>query len=107
MIEARDQLRAKGIATGYLLLKALPLTDHLERFVRRYRRIYVVEQNRDGQMAERVRIELPAEAGRVRSVRHYTGMPIDARFVSDAIVSQERDARPAAAAHPVTEGASR
>jgi len=107
IIEARDQLRARGIATGYLLLKALPFTDHLERFVRRYRRIYVVEQNRDGQMAERVRIELPAEAARVRSVRHYTGMPIDARFVSDAILSQERDARPAAAPHPVTEGASR
>ena len=89
MIEARDQLRAAGVATGYLLLKALPFTEHLARFVKKYRRIYVVEQNRDGQMAELVRLELPAEAGRVRSVRHFTGMPVDARSVSEEILKQE------------------
>jgi 2-oxoglutarate ferredoxin oxidoreductase subunit alpha len=89
MIEARDQLRAAGVASGYLLVKALPFTEHLARFVRKYRRIYVVEQNRDGQMAELVRLELPTEAGRVRSVRHFTGMPVDARSVSEEILKQE------------------
>jgi len=102
MVEARDQLRAAGLATGYLLLKALPFTEHLARFVRRYRRIYVVEQNRDGQMAELVRLELAAEAGRVRSVRHFTGMPVDARFVSEEILKQE-GASVSAPAPPVAE----
>src|SRR5258705_4899118 len=64
MIEARDQLRRQGLHNRYLLLKVLPFTAHLKRFVGKYRRIYVVEQNRDGQMAELVRLELPAEAGR-------------------------------------------
>ena len=105
MIEARDQLRATGVASGYLLVKALPLTEHLARFVRKYRRIYVVEQNRDGQMAELVRLELPAEAGRVRSVRHFTGMPVDARSISEEILKQE-SAR--AAAEPrVPQGVAR
>ncbi|HEY6867137.1 MAG TPA: 2-oxoacid:acceptor oxidoreductase subunit alpha [Candidatus Eisenbacteria bacterium] len=107
MLESRDQLRARGVATAYLLLKALPFTEHLERFVRKYRRIYVVEQNRDGQMAELVRLELPSEAGRVRSVRHYTGLPVDARFVTDAILAQERDARPASGRPAVVEGVTR
>lgn len=107
MIEARDQLRAQGMRTGYLLLKALPFTEHLERFVKRYRRIYVVEQNRDGQMAELVRHELPAEAGRVGSVRHYTGMPVDARFVSEEILSQERGASPSPRREPVAQGVTR
>ncbi len=105
MVEARDQLRAGGLPTGYLLLKALPFTEHLARFVRKYRRVYVVEQNRDGQMAELVRAELPAEAARVRSVRHFTGMPVDARSVTEEIVKQE--GAPAAAERRVPEGATR
>ena len=89
MIEARDQLAAAGIASGYLLLKALPFTTHLAAFLERYPRVYVVEQNREGQMAELVRAERPDAAGRVRSVRHYTGMPIDARSVTDEVLRQE------------------
>jgi 2-oxoglutarate ferredoxin oxidoreductase subunit alpha len=104
MVEARDQLRAAGLATGYLLLKALPFTEHLARFVRKYRRIYVVEQNRDGQMADLVRLELPPEAARVRSVRHFTGMPIDARTVSEEILKQEGAP---AVERPVPQGATR
>ncbi len=105
MVEARDQLERAGVATGYLLLKALPFTEHLAKFVKRYRRVYVVEQNRDGQMADLVRLELPADATRVRSVRHCTGMPIDARFVSDEILKQEGASAPSARA--VSQGASR
>ena len=89
MIEARDQLRAAGLATGYLLLKALPFTEHLARFVKKYKRVYVVEQNRDGQMCELVRLEVPVDAGRIRSVRHFTGMPVDARTVTEEILKQE------------------
>ncbi len=107
MIEARDLLRKQGVPTGYLLLKALPFTEHLERFVRRYRRVYVVEQNREGQVAALARNELPSEAGRIGSVRHYTGMPIDARFVADGILGQERDAAAAPARATVAQGATR
>ena len=107
MIEARDQLRQQGVRTGYLLLKALPFTEHLAHFVRKYRRIYVVEQNRDGQMAALVRLELPNEAGRVGSVRHYTGMPIDARFVSEEILNQDRSASPSPKRPPAEQGVTR
>ena len=111
MIEARDQLRAAGVPTAYLLLRALPFTEQLERFVKRYRRLYVVEQNRDGQMAELVRLEVPAEAGRVRSIRHYTGLPVDARSISEPILAAERGApdpaSPGAPAAAVAEGVTR
>ncbi|TMQ61818.1 MAG: 2-oxoacid:acceptor oxidoreductase subunit alpha, partial [Candidatus Eisenbacteria bacterium] len=102
LVEARDQLRARGIPTGYLRLKAVPFTPHLVSFVKRYRRIYVVEQNRDGQMADMIRLEVPEEASRVRSVRHYTGLPIDALSVTEEIVRQE-----GAPVAPVAAGASR
>jgi 2-oxoglutarate/2-oxoacid ferredoxin oxidoreductase subunit alpha len=87
MIEARDQLREAGVTTGYLLLKALPFTDHLAAFVKRHRRVYVVEQNRDGQMADLIRLELANNgAEKICSVRHYTGLPIDARWTAQAIL---------------------
>ncbi len=91
MVETRDQLREVGVASGYLLLKALPFTDDLKRFVRQHRRVYVVEQNRDGQMFDLVRLDSePAEVAKLRSVRHYNGLPVDARSVTDAILSLER-----------------
>lgn len=52
--------------------------------------MYVVEQNRDGQMLSLLKLDVAAEqVGKLRSVRHYNGLPIDARSVTDDIVSQE------------------
>jgi 2-oxoglutarate ferredoxin oxidoreductase subunit alpha len=89
--ESRDQLeRETGTRTGYLRLRAYPFTPELDEFVDRYRRIYVVEQNRDAQMLSLMRLECtPERIARLRSVLHYSGLPIDARSVTDAIAEQE------------------
>ncbi len=79
------------VRTGYLLLRALPFSPQVAKFVARYLRLYVVEQNRDGQMADLLRVECPEHAAKIRSVRHYSGLPIDARSVTDAIAAQERE----------------
>jgi 2-oxoglutarate ferredoxin oxidoreductase subunit alpha len=96
MIEARDHLRAAGVRTSYCLVKALPLHADVKRFVAKYRRVYVVEQNRDAQMAQLVKLESAADAHKVRSVLHYIGLPIDARFVYDEVQKLEGAANPAA-----------
>lgn len=88
--ECRDQLQVANIPTSYLRVRALPFTDELKNFVKDHDHIYVVEQNRDGQMQELIRNELPEFSTRIRSVRHYDGLPIDAQFVTDAILEQER-----------------
>ena len=89
--ESRDQLRAEfGLETGYLRLKAYPFTEHLSHFIEHHARVYVVEQNRDGQMLALMRMELePGEIGKLLSVRYYGGLPLDARTVTEAIVRQE------------------
>jgi 2-oxoglutarate ferredoxin oxidoreductase subunit alpha len=89
--ESRGQLdRETGIKTAYLRLRAYPFTDELIEFIDRYKRIYVVEQNRDAQMAGLMRLELsPERIDKLRSVLHYNGLPIDARSVTDAILVQE------------------
>ena len=89
MIEARDQLRANGMNTAYLLLKALPFHAEVVRFLEKYPRIYVVEQNRDGQLAALLCAEYPEQAAKIRSVVHYHGLPIDAASVTRDVLHQE------------------
>ncbi len=89
--ESRDQLaRERGIGTSYLRIKAYPFNDDLGEFIDRHERVYVVEQNRDAQMLALMRLELsPERIGKLRSVLHYNGLPIDARSVSDEVLVQE------------------
>lgn len=88
--EALHQLRTDhGLEAAYLRVRALPFSSGLQEFLERYPRTYVVEQNRDGQMADLVMLECPALAARIRKVLHYNGLPIDARFISDAIAASE------------------
>jgi len=91
--EARDQLRDEaGIRTSYLRLRGYPFSPKVDEFVRRYERIYVVEQNRDGQMKSLLRMDgSPGTIARLRSVLHYSGLPIDARSITEGILKQERE----------------
>ena len=89
--ESRDQLRpGKRPSCGVSAPAGLSVHDELGSFIDRYQRVYVVEQNRDAQMLGLMRLELSAERiAKLRSVRHYSGLPIDARSVTDDILVQE------------------
>jgi 2-oxoglutarate ferredoxin oxidoreductase subunit alpha len=88
--EARYHLAKRhGIATNYLRIRALPSTAEVEEFINRNQVVYVVDQNRDGQMATILRGEIYYLAPKIRSVRHYNGMPLDAETVLGQIVDQE------------------
>ena len=89
--ESRDQLaRESGVKTAYLRLRAYPFTGDLAPFIDSYQRVYVVEQNRDAQMLELMKLDLnPDRIAKLRSVRHYNGLPIDARSITDEILVQE------------------
>ena len=99
MVEALDQLKAAGVKASYLRVRALPLHPDVHAFARKHARVYVIEQNRDGQLTERLRAELPEKAAAIRPVLHYTGLPLDARSVTDGVLAHE--------GAPVTEGATR
>jgi 2-oxoglutarate ferredoxin oxidoreductase subunit alpha len=90
MQEARDGLKAKGIKTNYLRLRALPINDDVKKFFEENDRVYVVEQNRDGQVFHILNQEIGTLVSKSKSVRHYDGLPIDAVSIIDGIASQER-----------------
>ncbi len=89
--EAREILSRKGTRTDYLRLRALPIGDEVADFVASHDRIYVVDQNRDGQMFDLLRLELPpGDSAKLRSLRHYDGFPIDAETVVEGIEAGEK-----------------
>ena len=91
IVEARDRLRAAGIETDYLRVRALPFTPEVFEFIARHERVYVVEQNRDGQLYGLLRAELPARSiERLKSIRHYNGVPIDASAIIDPLMQFEQ-----------------
>jgi 2-oxoglutarate ferredoxin oxidoreductase subunit alpha len=88
--ESRHQLRTeRAIETSYFRLRALPFTEDLKEFVAKHDRVYIVEQNRDGQMSEMIRLEVGADQSKLREILHYTGLPCDARTITDAVLLME------------------
>jgi 2-oxoglutarate/2-oxoacid ferredoxin oxidoreductase subunit alpha len=89
--ESRDQLKQEyGLDTDYLRLRAYPFSREVHDFVASHERVYVIEQNRDAQMLSLLKLDLKAEeVVKLRSIRHFNGMPIDARSITDDLVTQE------------------
>jgi 2-oxoglutarate ferredoxin oxidoreductase subunit alpha len=76
--EARDRLKAAGLKTNHLLLRALPLASEVKDFLEAHDTVYLIEQNRDAQMASIVKDEWPALGAKIQSVLVYNGLPVTA-----------------------------
>jgi 2-oxoglutarate ferredoxin oxidoreductase subunit alpha len=89
--ESRDQLlNEHKLQTDYLRVRSYPFTREIHEFIERHERVYVVEQNRDGQMASLLKLDTKAELHpRLRSICHIHGLPIDARSVTDELMMIE------------------
>ncbi len=91
IIEARDQLRDEyKIDIDYLRLKAYPFSREVHEFIEQHERVYVVEQNRDAQMLSLIKLDIKPElVTRLRSIAHIHGLPLDARSVTDELMTME------------------
>jgi 2-oxoglutarate ferredoxin oxidoreductase subunit alpha len=94
IVEARERLAAQGLKTSYLRLRALPLTDAIAEFVAAHQRVYVIEMNTDQQLCQLVRLNVidhaaPGLAARVQPCNHNDGLPLTARWITEAIAGLE------------------
>jgi 2-oxoglutarate ferredoxin oxidoreductase subunit alpha len=89
--ESMDQIRDEyGQTVDYMRIRAYPFAHEIHDFVASHERVYVVEQDRDAQLASLLRLDLPADqAVKLRSILHYNGLPIDARTITEEFATKE------------------
>ena len=90
--ESMDELKKQyGHDVDYMRIRAYPFAHEIHDFVASHERIYVVEQDRDAQLASLLKLDLPAEQTvKLRSILHFNGLPLDAETVTDAYAAAEK-----------------
>ncbi len=83
--EADDMLAEGGIHLDLLRVRGFPFGDEVAAFIDAHEQVFVVEQNRDGQLRSLLVNELEINPGKLVKVVHYDGSPISARFITQAI----------------------
>jgi 2-oxoglutarate ferredoxin oxidoreductase subunit alpha len=89
--ESLDQIEKEyGRKVDYMRIRAYPFAHEIHDFVASHERVYVVEQNRDAQLASLLKLDLPADqAVKLRSILHYNGLPLDARTITEEFAARE------------------
>jgi len=87
--EARDKMAADGVETNYLRLRALPINQDVIDFVKKHERVYVIENNFDGQMWQILRTEIPGDTSNMVSLSLGDTLPMTARWVHTRIFQEE------------------
>lgn len=91
IVEARDRLSSqRGIETGYMRLRALPLGEEVRQFIAEHDRLYVVELNTDGQMHKLLQLHTPEYATKLISIAYNDGLPLTPRYVTEQIYEMEQ-----------------
>ncbi len=90
--EARHNLKEKGMEFDYCRVRAFPFTREVEDFIAEHEIVFVVEQNRDGQLKGMLLAELEPEAGKLVSILHYNGLPLASMHVESEVVDHLRKA---------------
>jgi 2-oxoglutarate ferredoxin oxidoreductase subunit alpha len=89
--ESLDQIKKEhGQDCDYMRIRAYPFAHEIHDFVASHERVYVVEQNRDAQLASLLKLDLPADqVVKLRSILHFNGLPVDARSITEEFATRE------------------
>jgi 2-oxoglutarate ferredoxin oxidoreductase subunit alpha len=83
--EALASLRRSGITIDYLRVRGFPFGDEVEAFLDAHETIFVVEQNRDGQLRSLLVLETAVDKRKLRSILHYDGLPMPASCIVEGV----------------------
>jgi 2-oxoglutarate/2-oxoacid ferredoxin oxidoreductase subunit alpha len=85
--EARDLLKAQGVAVDYMRVRSFPFSEDVERFLAAHEVLFVIEQNRDAQLRSLLTLETAVEKSKLRSLLHYNGLPISSAFIVEGVLA--------------------
>ena len=83
--EAMDTMASGGLNFDAIRLRAFPFNQTVEDFIHSHEKIFIIEQNRDGQMRSLLINELNADPQKMIPVLNYDGMPITAHAIMTLI----------------------
>lgn len=83
--EAVEMLAEEGYPIDTMRIRAFPFHDSLDKFIHDHDEVFVIEQNRDGQMRRLIINECEIPPGKLTSVLNYSGTPITARTIAEQI----------------------
>jgi 2-oxoglutarate ferredoxin oxidoreductase subunit alpha len=83
--EARDRLSEEGMPSDYLRIRSIPFGEEVKAFLDGHETIYVVDNNRDGQLAQLLQVEFPDCACRIVKIAHMDGLPLSAEWIHHQI----------------------
>ena len=96
--EALDALRAQGVVADYMRVRAFPFGPEVEQFLAEHRLLFVIEQNRDAQLKSLLTLETAVEKSKLRSLLHYSGLPVSSDFIVQGVLKELAITRRAAGA---------
>ena len=88
MQEALDALADHGIYINALRVRAFPFQNEIADFIAAHSRVFVFEQNFDGQLTTLLVNEAGVNPASLIPVLHYDGTPITARFITQEIAER-------------------
>lgn len=83
--EAVEMLADEGYPINTMRIRAFPFHQSLDDFIHEHDLVFVIEQNRDGQMRRLIINECEIPPGKLTSVLNYSGTPITARTIAAKI----------------------
>jgi 2-oxoglutarate ferredoxin oxidoreductase subunit alpha len=86
--EALDILKARGVPVNYMRVRAFPFNEDVEKFLEQHRVVFVVDQNRDAQMRSLLTLETRVDKAKLRSLLHYSGLPISSEFIVKGVLGE-------------------
>lgn len=84
-VEALDRLEADGRPIDYMRLRGFPFGSEVKAFIEEHEAVYVVEQNRDGQLRSLILLETEVSPAKLKSIRSYSGYPMSAHHVIEGV----------------------
>ncbi|HRF13106.1 MAG TPA: 2-oxoacid:acceptor oxidoreductase subunit alpha [Candidatus Accumulibacter phosphatis] len=88
MQEALDTLAEQGIYINALRIRAFPFQNEIADFIASHSKVFVFEQNFDGQLTTLLVNEAGVNPANLIPVLHYDGTPITARFITQEIAER-------------------
>ncbi|MCZ7676983.1 MAG: hypothetical protein M5U35_15475 [Roseovarius sp.] len=101
--EAVEMLAEEGFSIDTMRIRAFPFHESVDQFIHDHDLVFVIEQNRDGQMRRLIINECEIPPGKLTPVLNYSGTPITARKIAgnirEALSAKSADVVPL---HPET-----